>query len=61
MPTWVASSTRNGLHAREADITKNEQKALQFAGKLFLEMDALVLSKAIKSGVLLEVHGEQDH
>ena len=47
--------------SEKANITKNEQKALQFAGKLFLEMDALVLSKAIKSGVLLEVHCEQDH
>jgi hypothetical protein len=44
------------LHAREADITKNEQKALQFAGKLFLEMDALVLSKAIKSVSVRRVH-----
>lgn len=44
-----------------ANITQDEKKALQFAGKLFLELSAEALSKALQSGVLLEVHCEQDH
>jgi hypothetical protein len=43
------------------NITQNEKKALQFAGKVFLELSVEALSKALQSGVLLEVHGEQDH
>ena len=45
----------------KANITQDEKKALQFAGKVFLELSADALSKALLSGVLLEVHGEQDH
>jgi hypothetical protein len=45
----------------QANITQNEKKALQFAGKVFLELSAEALSKALQSGVLLEVHCEQDH
>ncbi|WP_079436283.1 type II toxin-antitoxin system RelE/ParE family toxin [Zoogloea sp. LCSB751] len=44
-----------------ANITQNEKKALQFAGKVFLELSAEDLSKALQLGVLLEVHCEQDH
>lgn len=44
-----------------ANITRAEKKALQFAGKVFLELSADALSKALQSGVLLEVHCEQDH
>ncbi|QTQ33555.1 type II toxin-antitoxin system RelE/ParE family toxin [Aromatoleum bremense] len=45
----------------KANITQEEKKALQFAGKVFLELSAEALSKALLSGVLLEVHCEQDH
>lgn len=40
-------------------ITQDEQRALQFAGKVFLELTAQALSTALRSGVLLEVHCEQ--
>ena len=45
----------------KANITQDEKKALQFAGKVFLELSAEALSKALHSGVLSEVHCEQDH
>jgi hypothetical protein len=45
----------------KANVTQDEKKALQFAGKVFLELSADALSKALRSGVLLEVHCEQDH
>lgn len=45
----------------KANITQDEKKALQFTGKVFLELSAEALSKALQSGVLLEVHCEQDH
>ncbi|GJI97199.1 hypothetical protein RugamoR57_39170 [Duganella caerulea] len=45
----------------KANITQDEKKALQFAGKVFLELSTLALLKALQSGVLLEVHCEQDH
>lgn len=45
----------------KANITQDEKKALQFAGKVFLELSAEALSKALQSGVLVEVHCEQDH
>ena len=45
----------------KANITQYEKKALQFAGKVFLELSAEALLKALQSGVLLEVHCEQDH
>jgi hypothetical protein len=40
------------------NITQEEKKALQFAGKIFLELSAEELLKALQSGVLLEVHCE---
>jgi hypothetical protein len=45
----------------KANITQDEKKALQFAGKMFLELSAEALSKALQAGVLLEVRCEQDH
>lgn len=42
-----------------ANITLDEKKALQFAGKVFLDLSAEALSKALQSGVLLEVSCEQ--
>lgn len=46
----------------KANIMQDEKKAaLQFADKVFLELSANALSRALQSGVLLEVHREQDH
>ncbi|MFT3717169.1 type II toxin-antitoxin system RelE/ParE family toxin [Pseudorhodoferax sp.] len=45
----------------KANITQEEKKALQFAGKVFLELSARDLAIALRAGVLLEVHCEQDH
>lgn len=46
----------------QANITQAERKALQFAGKVFLELSGEGLATALLSGVLLEVCcGEQDH
>lgn len=45
----------------KANITQDEKKALQFAGKVFLGLTAEALSKALQAGVLLEVHCGQDH
>lgn len=45
----------------KANITQDEKKALQFTGKVFLKLSAEAVSKALQSGVLLEVHCEQDH
>ena len=45
----------------KSDVTQDERKALRFAGKVFLELSAESLLKALASGVLLEVHCEQDH
>lgn len=43
-----------------ANITQAEKRALQFAGKVFLELSAEALPKALQAGVLVEVHCEQD-
>jgi len=45
----------------KANVTQDEKRALQFAGKVFLELSADALSKALQAGVLLEVPCEQDH
>lgn len=45
----------------KANITQDEKKALQFAGKVFLDLPAEALLKALQSGVLMEVDCEQDH
>lgn len=47
--------------SNKANITQGEKRALQFAGKVFLELSPQALSKALQAGVLLEVHCEQDH
>ncbi|MEZ5436353.1 MAG: type II toxin-antitoxin system RelE/ParE family toxin [Pseudomonadales bacterium] len=47
--------------SHKANITQDEKKALQFAGKVFLDLSIEALSKALWSGVLLEVHCEQDN
>ena len=39
----------------KANITRSEKKALQYAGKVFLELSARDLVKALQAGVLLEV------
>ncbi|HYQ52119.1 MAG TPA: type II toxin-antitoxin system RelE/ParE family toxin [Pseudomonas sp.] len=43
----------------KANISLEEQKALRFAGKVFLELSPLALCRALKSGVLMEVCREQ--
>ena len=46
----------------KANIAQDERKALQFAGKVFLELTAEDLVKALQIGVLLEVCcDEQTH
>lgn len=45
----------------KANITPGEKKALQFAGNVLLDLPAEALSKALQTGVLLEVQCEQDH
>ncbi|GAA4333547.1 hypothetical protein GCM10023144_24920 [Pigmentiphaga soli] len=45
----------------KANITRDEKKALRFAGQVFLQLPAEALAKALQSGVLLKVHCEQDH
>ena len=42
-------------------MTRTENRALQFAGKVVLELSAEALSKVLQAGVLVEVHCEQDH
>lgn len=44
-----------------ANITEDERRALQFAGRTFLELSAESLTKALQCGVLVEVKCEQDH
>ena len=39
----------------KSNITREETKALQYAGKVFLELSAKELVKALQAGVLLEV------
>ncbi|WP_460911161.1 type II toxin-antitoxin system RelE/ParE family toxin [Paraburkholderia jirisanensis] len=46
----------------KANITQEERRALQYAGKVFLTLPTVALSKALQAGVLLEVCcEEQDH
>ena len=45
----------------KANVTQDEKKALQFAGRVFLELSEEALTKALRAGVLLEVQCEQDH
>ncbi len=39
----------------KANITRDEKKALQYAGKVFLELSGTALVKALQAGILLEV------
>ncbi|MBB6211079.1 type II toxin-antitoxin system RelE/ParE family toxin [Novispirillum itersonii] len=41
-----------------ANITQDEKKALQIAGRVFLELSAEALLKAVQAGVLQEVRCE---
>jgi hypothetical protein len=45
----------------KANITEDDKKALQFAGKVFLDLTGEALTRALQSGVLVEVLCEQDH
>lgn len=45
----------------KTNITQGEKIALQFTGKVFLDLSGDALSKALRSKVLLEVHCEQNH
>ena len=40
----------------QANITHEERKALQFAGKVFLDLSPAKLTLALRAGVLAEVH-----
>lgn len=44
-----------------ASITRDEVKALRFAGRVFLDLSAGALSEALELVVLVEVQCEQDH
>jgi len=44
-----------------SNIAQDEKRALRYAGKVLLELPAEALSKALRVGVLLEVHCEQNH
>ncbi|WP_397458432.1 type II toxin-antitoxin system RelE/ParE family toxin [Pseudomonas asplenii] len=44
-----------------ANITLDERKALQYVGKVFLELSSEDLLKALQSGVLLEVRCDQQN
>jgi hypothetical protein len=61
---WVAA-TCSCMGSRrtndKANITRDEKKVLQYAGKVSLELSGEASSKALQSGVLVEVHCEQDH
>lgn len=41
--------------SNKTNITRDESKALQYAGRVFLELSAARLVKALQTGVLLEV------
>lgn len=43
------------LKSDQANITQDEKNALQYAGKVFLDLSAANLAKALQAGVLLEV------
>lgn len=46
----------------KANITQDERKALQYAGRVFLDLSTENLAKALQAGVLFEVRcDEQDH
>lgn len=42
--------------SEKANITQDEKRALQYAGRVFLELSPPDLTKALQAGVLVEVH-----
>lgn len=46
--------------SEKANVTQEEKQALQYAGKVFLELGSDALANALEIGVLLEVRCEQD-
>jgi hypothetical protein len=42
--------------SEKTNITQDEKKALQFAGKVFLDLSSVDLTRAVEAGVLVEVH-----
>ncbi|WP_439849204.1 hypothetical protein [Thioalkalicoccus limnaeus] len=59
--TVVGARQKQEQASDKANVTQDEKKALQFAGKVFLELSRENLAKALLSGVSMEVHCEQDH
>lgn len=47
--------------SEKANITLSEKRAMQYSGKVFLELTGKSLALAINSNVLVEVHCEQNH
>lgn len=47
--------------SEKANITQEEKRALQFAGKVFLDLSVEELRQAVQLSVLVEVHCEQNH
>jgi hypothetical protein len=45
----------------KANITQDEKKALQYAGKVYLELSYVNLIKALQYGVLQEIHCEKQN
>lgn len=45
----------------KASISETERRALQYAGQTFLKLTAEALSKALQSGVLLEVYCDEQN
>lgn len=52
----------HGFSKNDRDnITEDERRALQFAGRVFLDLGAVDLAKALNSGVLVEVRCEEQN
>lgn len=45
----------------KANVTQSEKRALQYVGKLLLDLSPEALTKALQAGVLMEVCCEQTH
>jgi hypothetical protein len=58
----IATYSCMGLPSTRRPTSQGEKKALQFAGKVFLDLSPADLTKALHAGVLVEVHCvEQAH
>lgn len=55
LPDTALCKAVHEMEDDKANITQDERKALQFAGRVFLELSEEDLTKALKVGVLLEV------